>query len=330
MKILNNILGIILVGAVHVARADEGVVWQLRPEAKVDSSGIFLNQLVVPIESSNVAASSSAVATSSVILPQIRLAPAPSLGQTASLSRSEIAELAQKQVPGLITSNWSGAMEIRVTRRVRQFSDTEITELLTATLQRDYVKDRGELELNLSNPWTPVAVPDEPLRLKVEQLPATGVGANFIVRCELLNGKQRVGQWQLQVEAKIWREVPVARSPLVRGQSLRDADVGLERRDVLAQRDTISNFSKVDDSLEIAENISAGMPVLNRSVRMRPVIRRGKLVEGIFQEGALSISLKVETLEDGLLGQTVRVRNPKTKRELYGKVQNEQTVLIAL
>ncbi len=72
------------------------------------------------------------------------------------------------------------------------------------------------------------------------------------------------------------------------------------------------------------------MPVLNRSVRVRPVIRRGQVVDGVYQDGSLSISLKVETLEDGLLGQTVRVRNPKTKRELYGKVQNEQTVLIAL
>ncbi len=54
------------------------------------------------------------------------------------------------------------------------------------------------------------------------------------------------------------------------------------------------------------------------------------MVEGVYQDGSLSISLKVETLEDGLPGQTVRVRNPKTKRELYGKVQNEQTVLIAL
>jgi flagella basal body P-ring formation protein FlgA len=63
---------------------------------------------------------------------------------------------------------------------------------------------------------------------------------------------------------------------------------------------------------------------------MRPIIQRGQVVEGIFVEGALTISLKVETLEDGLLGQTIRIRNPKTKRELHGKVQNDQTVFIAL
>ena len=53
-------------------------------------------------------------------------------------------------------------------------------------------------------------------------------------------------------------------------------------------------------------------------------------MEAVFREGTLTISLKVETLEDGALGQTVRVRNPKTRRELIGKVQNEDLILIAL
>ena len=44
----------------------------------------------------------------------------------------------------------------------------------------------------------------------------------------------------------------------------------------------------------------------------------------------MTISLKVESLEDGALGQMVRVRNPKTRRELYGKIQAEDLVFISL
>jgi flagella basal body P-ring formation protein FlgA len=161
-------------------------------------------------------------------------------------------------------------------------------------------------------------------------MPSAGLIPNCVVRCELWNGKERVGDWQLAVQASIWREIPVAHSALTRGESLRDADVTLERRDVLVLRDAYLNFSHADENLQLAENIPAGLPVLNRSVRVRPIIQRGQLVEGVYQDGSLSISLKVEILEDGLLGQTVRVRNPTTKRELHGKVQNEQTVVIAL
>jgi flagella basal body P-ring formation protein FlgA len=83
-------------------------------------------------------------------------------------------------------------------------------------------------------------------------------------------------------------------------------------------------------SLELTENIQEGAHLLSRSVKIRPSIRRGELVEAILQDGALSVSLRVEVLEDGLPGQLVRIRNPQSKRELRGKVQNEQTILIAL
>jgi flagella basal body P-ring formation protein FlgA len=146
----------------------------------------------------------------------------------------------------------------------------------------------------------------------------------------LWTGEERVGGWQLAVQGKIWRDVPVARSLVRRGQLLRDADVTLERRDVLSLREPLSAGSLTDDSLELVENVSPRQPILTRSVRVRPLIRRGALVEGVLREGALTISLKVEALEDGLPGQTVRVRNPKSRRELYGRVESDQTVLIAL
>jgi flagella basal body P-ring formation protein FlgA len=45
---------------------------------------------------------------------------------------------------------------------------------------------------------------------------------------------------------------------------------------------------------------------------------------------SLTISLKVEVLEEGATGQAIRVRNPATKKELRGKVQNEQSIIITI
>jgi flagella basal body P-ring formation protein FlgA len=313
----STLLVLATLGRVNAGDTAEAATWQLLPQAQVDSAGIFLDQIVL-------------TPTANVVLPHLRLAAAPNPGQTASLSRNQIMELAQKSVPELFTTNWSGATQVRVSRRTRQFMDSDLIELLTDSLQKEFVKDRGQLEIHLSRPWTALAVPDEPLTLKLGELPSAGVTPNFVVSCELWNGREHIATWQVAVQASVWREVPVARATLHRGDSLRDADVTMERRDILLQRDVFLNFPPTDDSVELAENVPTGMPLLNRSVRVRPLILRGRVVEGVFQDGALSISLKVETLEDGMLGQTVRVRNPKTRRELYGKVQNEQTVLITL
>jgi flagella basal body P-ring formation protein FlgA len=217
-----------------------------------------------------------------------------------------------------------------VSRRTRQFSESDLIELLTATLQKEFVKDRGELELHLTRPWIKIQAPDETLTVKVSGLPPAGVCPNFMATCELWNGRELVGSWELGLRAELWRDVPVARSTLLRGEPVKDADISMERRDILIERDSYLNFPATDDSLEFTDNVPVGMPVLKRYVRLRPLILRGRVVDGVFQEGTLSISLKVEALQDGSLGQTVRVMNPKTRKELYGKVQNEQTVLIAL
>jgi flagellar basal body P-ring formation protein FlgA len=312
---LLTILAIALLAFTQASSAQDAG-YQLLTEAKVDSTGIFLNQLVAP--------------NPAVVLPQVRLASAPALGQTITLSRQQICDLLQQSASDLVSTNWTGAAQVRISRRTRQLNETEITELLTSTLQREYVKDCGELEIHSTRNWITVLVPDEELSAKITDLPATGVNPNFVLRFELWNGRERVGAWQLPVQAKVWHDIPVAHSALMRGQRLVDADIIMERRDVLLHRDVFSAYPTTDTSFELTENLQVGMPVLTRSVRMKPIIQRGKIIEALYQSGSLSISLKVEALEDGLPGQTVRVRNPKTRRELYGKVQNEQTVIIIL
>lgn len=290
--------------------------FDLSPAVQVDSGGIYLHQLLSrPL---------------SVPAPPIRLANAPAFGQTASFSRTQIAALLKAAAPELATTNWSGAAQVRITRRARAFNESDLRELLTVTLQQGHVKEKGDLELRLSRPWVPVYVPDETLILKVIDLPASGVGPNFIVRFELVAGTDRVGPWQVVVQARVMKDILVARTLLKRGQPLLSSDFTTERRDVLSMREPLDESVLRDPTLELIEGVQVGQPLLARSVRMRPVVQRGQMVDGLVREGSLNISLKVEVLADGLPGQTVRVRNPKTKREFYAKVQDEQTVVINL
>jgi flagella basal body P-ring formation protein FlgA len=214
--------------------------------------------------------------------------------------------------------------------RTRVLDETEIRMLLTETLQHDFVKDRGELELRFTRPWTSVEVPNEPLEVVVSDLPTMGVTPNFIVRVQVRVGKDTVGPWQLPVQARVWRDVWVAHSTAKRGDLVSEVELTRERRDVLTLRDPLLTLDRDDSSLEIAEYLPAGTPLTSRSVRQRAVIHRGKLADAVVQDGALMLSVKVEALEDGVPGQNIRVRNVKSKREFRGKVQNEETILVTL
>lgn len=283
--------------------------------AQVDSAGIFLHQLLQ---------------TEDARCSNILVAPAPGPTQTLVLSRAQIAAAAAKRFPQLVLTNWSGAEQVRVSRRVRPLPEIELQEQLTQLLQNQFVREQGTLELTLGRPWATLSVPDEPVTIKVLDLPTAGVTPSFILRFEVRTEKESLGTWTMPLKAQIWREVWVARSPQPRGCSLRDADLQLEKRDLLQLREPFLARELSDSALELAENLSTGAPLLRRSVRLRPVIFRGRMLDAVVQEGALLITVRVEALEDGLPGQLIRVRNSKSRVEFRGKVQNEQTVTVTL
>lgn len=300
--------------AAACASASDPSAWHLRPSAQVDSGGLFL----------------SAVAEGAADMPKVRLAPAPAAGQTNTFTRAQITELVREKAPALATTNWTGAAQVKVTRRSRALEEAEVLELLTAALQGDHVKERGELELRFTRAWPDTPVPDEPFTVKILELPAAGVTPNFILRFELRAGSGSMGRFQVPLQARVYREVWVAGSTLRRGQLLRDADLMRERRDVLTLRDPYPAPTLENPALELAENVPSGTPLSVRSVRPRPIILRGKVVDALVSDGSLVITVKVEVLEDGLPGQTVRVRNLRSRHEFRGKIQNEETILVTL
>lgn len=210
----------------------------------------------------------------------------------------------------------------------RNLEATELVTLLADALQRDFVKLRGELELRLTRPWTARAVPDAPLEVRILELPNAGVTASCIARFELRSGGQKLGEWQTPLQARIWREVWVAQTALKRGENLAEADVTRERRDVINVREPLAEFSERDPAFELAEPLSNGAMLLARSLRLKPVIRRGQLTDALLEDGALRVTLKVEALEDGAPGQTIRARNPISRRDLRGKVLSDQTIAL--
>ncbi len=308
---------VVLGGAASsVLHEDEPPVWQLRSSVECDLGGPRLDELFATAPSG----------VPRISLPALR----PGAFQPAALTREQIAEVLQEHLPETPATRWTGPARILIVRRTQPLDEFEIKRRLTEVLQEKWVNERGELELRFSRPWVPIRVPTDPLTLKILDLPASGLAPNFIIRFELSDGSESLGQWQVPVQARIWQDVWVAAASTQRGQPLTLAPLTQERRDVLAMRDPVVVLPTSPDDYEMAEILRSGMPLSSRSFRLRPVIRRGKLADAVIADGSMTISVKVEALEDGVPGQVIRVRNLKSKREFRGKVQNEETISVSL
>jgi flagella basal body P-ring formation protein FlgA len=209
--------------------------------------------------------------------------------------------------------------------------EAAVTKLLTAALQEQFTGAGGELALHFTRPWISQTAPAGQLTLKILEMPNSGVTSAFIVRFEIFTADgARAGNWQMPVQAHLWRDVPVAHSMLKPGQAVADADIGPERRDVLALREPLAEFADGDTTLEIAGSVPAGTPLFARSVKLRPVVRRGEMTNARLEEGPLSVTMKAQALEDGTPGQTIRLRNLQSARDFNGKVLDAKTVLVSL
>ena len=283
---------------------------ELRPAAQVLSDGVFLSQVI----------------RSEAPMPALRLCDAPALGKTLMLKRSQVREMARAAIEARgdtndINETWRGLLSsasepkgtpdpaVKITRKARLLTESELQGLLTTHLQEEFVKDRGGLELHFSHPWTAANVPDEPMSLKVLEMPSMGITPSFIIRFELVTASgELAGSWQAALQAHIWREILVSRSALRRGEPAQETAIGRERRDIILLRESLAENVPADNSLEIAEPVTAGAPILARDLKLRPVVRKGQSVAALLEDGSLSITLKVEALEDGAPGQLIRVQ----------------------
>jgi flagellar basal body P-ring formation protein FlgA len=287
---------------------------ELIPHTVATSQGIFLTDVVTN--------------KTEEPLPRIQLAPAPPVGRPMFYSRVQISQMLAKAAPEISCTNWSGAERIKISRATRVVNETMLKELLTEALQKESVKDRGELELRFTRPWNALVAPDDPISVKITEMPSSGVSANFICRFELLAGEEKVGAFQQMLSATIWREIYVAQSNLTRGTALKDADIALERRDVLSARDYLTSIPLDNPYVEFGQNVQAGSQVTPRVLRLKTIIKRGRMIDAVAQDDAMTISVRAEALEDGVPGQMVRLRNVRSKKEFKGKVKDEQTVVV--
>jgi flagella basal body P-ring formation protein FlgA len=293
--------------------AGEATSFQLNAVAPVSGDGVFLPQLF----------------TADAPLPAVKLCDAPPFGKNLILTRAQVCELLAANASAVGT-NFSGADSVKISRRSRTFGESDVLGLVTAALQNDFIKDKGQLELRLTQPWSPLILPDEPLSLDIQEIPTAGVTQSFILRFALRTKHETLGTWNINLHASVWREVCVASRQLKRGEPVTAETFARERRDILGVREQLADLTGADDALEINESVPSGVPLLNHMIKARTVIHRGQQADALVQEGGLSVRTKVEILDDGAPGDFVHARNSATHRDLTGKVLNEKTILIPL
>lgn len=186
----------------------------------------------------------------------------------------------------------------------------------------------GVLKVGLVRPWQTMKLPDEDFELTITDFPGEGVSSSFFVRCKIVSGGVKLGEWQVALRAQLWQEVWVATGRIDRGQALDRSILTAQKVDVLRERETLL-AADIDPTLyEIVQGVGSGRAVAKRDVVERPIVRKGQVIEVTASQGLLAVSMKAQALESGVANALIKMRNLESRKEFTAQIINESHVQV--
>ncbi|MGB5468246.1 MAG: flagellar basal body P-ring formation chaperone FlgA [Sedimenticolaceae bacterium] len=167
-----------------------------------------------------------------------------------------------------------------------------------------------------------LAACDEPLETYDSPNGLNGGRGVVGVRC---NGAK---PWKIYVPVHVALidRVVVSRRPLVKGQTLRDADLTLSEADTSELRKAY--FSRIEDvvGLRAKRSVASGTTLHAGLLQRAQLIKRGGQVEIVAISGGLQVRMRGKALADGSLGDRIRVENLSSGRVVSGTVVSSGVV----
>ncbi len=123
-------------------------------------------------------------------------------------------------------------------------------------------------------------------------------------------------------------DVPVAARDLIRGETITAGDlrwVPMDRTNL--SKETLLTEDKLVGML-VVSTTRTDQPFRTHGVSRPVVAAKGKLVTLIYNVPAMKLTAKAKLLEDGAIGQVVRVVNIKSNTNLFAEVIDAETVRI--
>lgn len=200
---------------------------------------------------------------------------------------------------------------------------------------------RNYIEANMSWPKESVrmefitAEPDisalgKPLTFSIEPAGyADFIGdAAFIVRISTRGRQLRTETVRARIE--VLRDVLVAARMIRGGAVVADQDVRVMQQWV--RRSMPDALYSPDEAIgkRIVMQIRPGTVIAGSMLREAPLVRKGKLVRVIYDNGAMRITTFGMPEEDGAAGNIIRIRNVTSNKIIYARVLGDSLVAVEI
>lgn len=258
-----------------------------------------------------------------VILNKLTLEKSPRPGESLKLSGVNVVEVLKREQVDLQKVAYTLPQTITVKRASRPLRDEEVAQAITKSLESEgrdisfksieVVGSRevfpGELSVTArsSGEVRPGSIP-------------------FLLKIE--NGDKEGIEVQARARIEEFVSLPVARRSLPRGAVVNAEDIVMARLNVNGlPSDTTADPGRVV-GFETSRQVIAGSAFQISDLKMPPVVTNGGKVTMIYTSGVLEATAAGTALQDGALGDEIKVRNEQSKKIVRGRVEEAGLVRV--
>lgn len=187
----------------------------------------------------------------------------------------------------------------------------------------------GDIQVTLGRmPAIPCDVQDGQLEIDVTSNLRDHFVKRTLVRVILKVDGKNVRAIGVPVELALYDNVYVATEPIQRDTAITGSNVKIERRDISDLGLTAALSSK-DVYNKISNKTFRTEEVLDmRFIEKSPDIQRNSLVNIIFRSDVVAVSIPGEAMEEGCIGDSIRVKSSDYRKNYVGTVIGKNVVLI--
>jgi len=287
------------------AGAASALELKLRPQALVEGQ-VSLGDLV-------------ALSADSVALVRLPLGPAPELGQERTLAPAEVEAQLRRQRPDLPAIRWRGAKRVRLVGGGQLLKPADLQAALTDYLRSQQPRlPRAQYRLRHLRLPAETLLPSGAYQVQVVPSNAQILGSHRFTLIFRQHGKA-VANLTVSGELEALAPVLTAAVDLRRGTVIGAKDLTRTVMDITDLHDPLLSPTEVVGK-RMQRSVRAGRVVERSAVAFPPMVRRGEVVTISVKRGAMQLSARGKARESGRRGESIRVRNLGSGREILCRV----------
>ena len=296
----------------------------LRPEVQVDRADVRLGDIAL-LSSPDIDTLRRAMA--------VPLGQAPRLGEPVALEGARLRGWLRSRM-GLRDEQiqWEGVESTSVRAAMREIAGETVAaqarEALKSHLeaiarQKGLVQPRIELQAVGVPPM--LQVPAAGIQLRIRPLEALVPGPRMLVWVDVFAGERHVRAIPVRFEMSLFAMAAVAREELAAGSEVPEENVAwrevdLARLPAAAVPAAWGTQMDAGAPLHVRKRMAAGEVLTADRVGPALAVARGQWVRVTATSGGLSLESRAQSLQDGQIGQTVRVRPQNAAEPLMAKI----------